>query len=175
GAVRVYTSDSNSQLSGAISGSGGFALDGSGTLRLTGPLSYTGTTNVNGGTLLLNSTLAGVPVVVADGATFGGFGTIQGALTVESGGTVAPGNSPGIITVNGTVTFQATDPGDPPRLVMEVNGTTPGTQFSVTSGPSLFKGATFTVIDNVDASTQVVGTFLDLPEAAIFNAGSVFY
>src|SRR6185503_4447498 len=50
-----------------------------------------------------------------------------------------------------------------------------GTQLSVTSGPSLFKGATFTVIDNVDASTQVVGTFLDLPDAAIFNAGSVFY
>ncbi len=36
-------------------------------------------------------------VVVETGSRFGGIGSIDGSVTVESGGTFAPGNSPGIL------------------------------------------------------------------------------
>jgi hypothetical protein len=39
-------------------------------------------------------------VLVCGGATLGGSGTIGGAVTLQEGGTLAPGNSPGVLTFN---------------------------------------------------------------------------
>ena len=77
---------------------------GAGTLTITQANTYTGTTTVAGGTLLINSiqTAATGAVAVSGGATLGGTGTIGGATTVSSSGVVAPG-----VSGAGTLSFNA--------------------------------------------------------------------
>jgi autotransporter-associated beta strand protein len=69
--------------------------NGVGTMALHIACVYSGTTTVNGGTLLANNTTGSATgsgaVTVKTGATFGGTGLVSGAVTVESGGTLAPG------------------------------------------------------------------------------------
>jgi autotransporter-associated beta strand protein len=87
-------------FNGRVSGSGGLTKTGLGSFTLA-PLSggntYSGTTTVNAGTLLVNNTTGSGtgtgPVVVNSGATLGGTGTISGAVTVNGGGHIAPGSS----------------------------------------------------------------------------------
>jgi autotransporter-associated beta strand protein len=75
----------------------GGALDkgGAGTMALNLANSYTGGTLVNGGTLLANNVAGSATgtgaVVVAVDATLGGTGSVSGAVTIESGGRLAPG------------------------------------------------------------------------------------
>lgn len=67
---------------------------GSGTTVLSQTNTYTGATNVNVGTLVINgSTSTSSAVTVANGATLGGSGAIGGSVTVQGGGTFAPGSS----------------------------------------------------------------------------------
>jgi autotransporter-associated beta strand protein len=80
---------------------------GSGTLVLAGANTYTGTTTISNGTILVNGSLGSGAVTVRAGATLGGNGTLNGATTVDSGGTLAPGTSVGKLTVNNSVTLQA--------------------------------------------------------------------
>ena len=57
-------------LSGVISGSGGsFTTNGAATLTLSGANTYTGTTTVAQGTLVLSGSVVG-PITVNSGATF---------------------------------------------------------------------------------------------------------
>lgn len=74
--------------------------DGAGVLELTGVNTYSGTTLVNAGTLLVNGNSSGATgqVVVANTALLGGSGRIGGATTISSGGILSPGNSPGTLT-----------------------------------------------------------------------------
>ena len=71
---------------------------GSGTQTLTGNNTYSGTTMVNGGTLVVDGDQSGATgdVTVSAGATLAGVGTIGGDTTIS--GTHAPGTSPGIQT-----------------------------------------------------------------------------
>jgi autotransporter-associated beta strand protein len=102
---------------GVIAGPGGFTLGSSSnnTLTLTGTNTYTGATNVDGGSLLVNGSLAaGSVVTVGAGGMLGGNGTINGATTVN--GLLAPGNSPGILTFNGSLTLAG-------NTTLEIDGT----------------------------------------------------
>ena len=76
---------------GAISGTGAMTKLGTGILSLSGASTYSGPTSVNGGTLLVNGSLGNTAVSVAPGARLGGIGTIIGAVTIDSGATLAPG------------------------------------------------------------------------------------
>ena len=188
----------NDTFSGVLGGAGtnennfGLTKTGNGTFTLSGPNSYTGTTVVNAGTLLINGSVTS-NVTVANGTTVGGTGTINSGntLIVQSGGTVAPGTSPGILN-SGNVTLQSGS-----TLSVELNGTTPGPdpnghdQLNVTGtvtigasavlnatlGFAPAAGDTFVIINN-DGSDAISGTFNGLPQGTLLPGGvklHIFY
>lgn len=87
---------------------GGLFKRGAGTLRLNAASTYTGATTIDVGTLLVNNTTGSATgfgdVVVNGGGTFGGNGSASGNVIVQLGGTIAPGNSVGRLTV-GSIEF----------------------------------------------------------------------
>ena len=106
--TQVYSDVSSLTLSGGLTGSGGITKIGSNTLNLTGASDYSGATTVSQGTLVVGVDSVGSitsNVSVNSGATLAGSGTITGNVNVGTGGTVAAGNSPGVLTVNGTSTY----------------------------------------------------------------------
>ncbi len=86
-------------FTGQISGSGGVAQLGSGSLRLSGAHSYSGATTISAGTLVLNGSAANSAFSVGAGATLGGNAQV-GTLVVA--GSLAPGQSPGQINAGAT-------------------------------------------------------------------------
>lgn len=150
----------------------------SGTLSLGGNPGFyyaqsAGTTRLGGGNLTFVNTSA------IDGGTLVGSGTITGSFINRA--QVAPGNSPGCITVDGNYAQSATG-----NLNIELGGPTPCTQHdqlivngAVSLGGALnvnlinsfvpAAGNTFTIIDN-DGTDAVTGTFAGLPEGATFVA-----
>lgn len=89
---------------GRISGRGGISQIGSGTTILTSANTYTGTTSVTGGTLLINGDQSAATGLtnVASGAELGGSGIIGGDVDLTGGGAMTPGsNGVGELTING--------------------------------------------------------------------------
>jgi hypothetical protein len=66
-------------------------------VTLSGANTYTGLTTVSAGTLLVNGSLGISAVTTGTGGTLGGSGTLGGLVTVQSGGVLSPGNSPGAL------------------------------------------------------------------------------
>jgi outer membrane autotransporter protein len=97
-AAVVFNQTASGTYGGVMSGTGTLTLQGGGALNLTGNNTYTGGTAVLAGTLAVNGSVAGNVAVGAAG-TLGGNGTIFG--NVVNAGTLAPGNSIGLLTVNG--------------------------------------------------------------------------
>ncbi len=100
----------NTRYDGSIEGFGGLTKSGGSQLILNGQNSYTGATLVRDGRLVIGDSdhpdaRLESQVTVGPGATLGGIGTV-GALTINAGGTVAPGNSIGTLRA-GDVTFDA--------------------------------------------------------------------
>lgn len=113
-ATLTVSQTSGSTYAGVIQdGAGGGALSlvktGSGNLNLSGNNTYTGTTQVNAGTLRVSgdSSAASGAVTVANGATFGGSGIVGGATTISSGGRLTGGDigSVGTLTFSGGLTL----------------------------------------------------------------------
>ena len=119
-----------------ISGTGAVNHNGGGTTIFTGNNSYSGATNVNAGTLLVNGNQSGATGLtsVASGATLGGAGTIGGNVTIADGGALAAGsNGVGTLAVNGNLSLgntsqlnfefgQANVPGGPLNDLVNVGG-----------------------------------------------------
>ncbi len=100
---------------------------------------FGGTTlELNGALLVNNGTITGT-VNVNYGSLAKGTGTYD-VVNVNEGGVYSPGNSPGI-NVAASVNFQnGSFTSGAPRLIMELGGTTPGTQYDqlhVTGGLAL--------------------------------------
>ena len=148
-AALVFNRSNASSYSGIISGTGAVTKSGSGTLTLTGTNTYTGNTTVSAGTLNVNgSTSASSRFTVASGATLGGNGTIGGATMIY--GIHSPGNSPGIQTFTGNLTYD-TSGGSIPTVNWQLSGNT-DTDFSafdqiVVGGNLAFNTPTSLVLD----------------------------
>ena len=134
--------------------------NGAGKWILSGANTYTGVTTVNSGTLLINgSTVAASVVTVNNTGTLGGNGTISGVVTVKNGGTLAPGNSPGLLTVGSLVLEGGS------TTAFEIAGTTTrGADYdaiNVTTGSGLTLNGNFT-IDFTNASALSNTTNINL-------------
>ena len=169
---------SASQLSGGtldVRGTIGSVTQSGGTLLVSGTAGTTvinsGTSTVNSGGIIGSATINGSllsvngsagDVLVNSGGTLGGSGSVQG-LTLN-GGTVAPGNSPGLLTAyelngsNGTFQFQLGAPSSRGITYDAIDVTT-----SLTLGTDT--NFTFEVLDNYVFS---IGDSYDL-----FNFGSI--
>jgi hypothetical protein len=127
---------------GSLTNVGGSLVAGGGSRTTVDSLSaidlQAGTMELNGALLVNNGSINGT-VNVNYGSLAKGTGT-YGVVNVNEGGVYAPGSSPGISTAaevefaNGAFSSAA------PRLVLELAGTTPGTEYDqlhVTGGLSL--------------------------------------
>lgn len=164
-----------------------------GVTRITGDGSvFGGTTTISGGTLIVDSTLAGTLGVT--GGTLGGSGAV-GDVTIADGGTIAPGNSVGTLNVV-SATF---DTGSTYEVELNDGGFAAGTNNDLlhadgsvtinggtvfvtaengTDDGSTYSAGTYTIIT---ADGGVLGEFDDLTEDFAFlnfslsyDAGNVF-
>ena len=105
-----------------ISGTGNVVKLGTGRLTLTEANTYTGTTTVNGGSLIVDGSIASVQTLVNPDGLFGGTGFLRNLV---NSGIVSPGDSLGTLHVSGDYTQNPNG-----TLRIEVAGTAPG-QFDV--------------------------------------------
>jgi hypothetical protein len=144
--------------------SGDFDIASSAVLRLNGIHSFaatsdvtgSGTVHVDGGTTTFNGQLAGSTVTISSDAVLKGSGTFQTNLT--NLGRLAPGNSPGIITIDGDFTQTSTS-----SLEIEVGGLNPGTEHDqvIVSGHASLDGRfEFPIINNFVPQLNDEITFL---------------
>ena len=174
-------------ISSQISGAGDLTKTGLGTLTVTGNNSYTGPTNVNQGTLLVNNVAGSATgsgaVNVNSGGTLGGTGTINGPVTIKINATLNPGPSgpaanTGLLTVSNNITFEAGSTfwvdvnatADYDQLRITGSGKTitiqSGALLGGTAGPGLPANASFTILDNQTLKggrpNRISGTFASL-------------
>ena len=104
--LAVGGNNTSTTFSGVIQdGGGGGGMGGSltkvgtGALTLSGINTYTGVTNINAGSLIVDGSIASPDTEVNFGGLLGGTGTIGGF--VINAGVVSPGDSPGTLTING--------------------------------------------------------------------------
>lgn len=154
------TADNTLAVLLANNGSGAVSVtkQDAGKWILTGANTYTGATTINAGSLIVNGSLAASSAVAVNtGGTLGGSGTIGGVVTVASGGFLAPGNSPGVLTV-GSLTLSTGS-----TTALEIAGaTTRGTDYdgvTVSTASGLTYGGTLSL---AFASTLTNGDSLDL-------------
>jgi Ca2+-binding RTX toxin-like protein len=164
--------------SGTVTVSGGTFSLGSGT-----SVNYGTTVDVaTGGTLDVNGQTETLTQVTVSGGSLIGTGTLNTPVTVTSG-SVAPGNSPGIIAtgdldlgagssfdveLNTTYTTAGTDYDQ-----LDVTGTvTLGATLNLSGGAVAPSGGESVIIINNDGSDAVSGTFAGLAEGDPVSVGS---
>ena len=174
----------HSDIIGDNATDGGLTKKGAGTLTLTGASSYTGTTTVSNGTLRVNGSIAGGTVTVAPGATLDGTGTVNAPIDVQSGGTLAAGNSIGTLTVNGASTLAGTvvaevTNGPSSDLINFTGGATLGGTLTVVANGTLTSGQTFNLFEGALSGTF---TTLNLPggpghwnTSALYTLGEITF
>jgi autotransporter-associated beta strand protein len=186
----TITNGAAGSVSGVISGATTLTKNGNGTLTLGGNNSYGGITSINGGTVLVSGTQTtnSSTVTVGAGATLGGSGTVGRPVTTQSTGAIAPGTSPGTLSVGDlSLTADAV-------LNIELNGTIVETEYdqlivngavslgdatlNLTLGYSPSNGDSFTIISN-DGTDAVTGFLkvggVSIPDGGSFNLGGNRY
>jgi len=157
--------------SNAIVGSGNLVLTGGGILALAGTNTYTGSTLVNAGTLMLtnsgsisNSPLVNIAAgavlaannggffVVNSGQTLAGNGSIVGAMNLKTNATLSPGNGgTGILTVSGVAVLAGT-------VAMELNKAAHTNDVLATASTIFYAGGTL-ALTNLSGTLTATDTF----------------
>jgi autotransporter-associated beta strand protein len=147
-----YDRSDSVTVSRVISGGGSLVQFGSGKLILTADNTYTGTTTVSNGTLVVNGANAAVSTYVA-GGRLGGTGTLNGPVTLDAGTTLTPGASVGTLTINSDLSFGG-------NLAIEVNKSlSPSNDLVVVSGVLTNTGTGTLTVSNLGPALAVGDTF----------------
>jgi fibronectin-binding autotransporter adhesin len=171
-------------MGAVIEGSGTVSKVGGGLLIYDGDTAdaFIGTVAVNNGTLEVDGSFTDGSFIV-NGGTLDGNGIVS-AVTVNSGGTLKPGDSPGLLHVEGNLTMA---PGA--VFTAELDGPNPGSGYDQLQvfGSVNLNGATLNLQPNFAASAgtaflillnnggAITGTFAGLPEGAVFQAGGQYF
>jgi autotransporter-associated beta strand protein len=146
--LEIGSNGLDTEVSGVIAdgGNGGgvggsLTKTGAGNFTLSGTNTYTGETEVLGGTLIVNGSIASSSNVgIGAGALVGGTGFLP-TVSVGGGGTLAPGNSIGTINVNGDLVFA------------------PGSTYAVEVSPAAADRTNVTGTVEMENGTTVVATY----------------
>jgi autotransporter-associated beta strand protein len=175
-----FKQSTSGTFSGAISGDGSLTKTGASTLTLSGANTYAGATDVSGGGVVVDGSLGNTALTVRTGSRLGGSGSIGssgGALVaIQSGGSLAPGNSPGMLTVNGNLTMSLGSTYDYEVVSgsisadsVDINGVLSlnDTTLSLTNLGTYVANEKFTLF----AYDSLIGTFDGLADDTTFTAG----
>jgi autotransporter-associated beta strand protein len=177
----------NTTFSGIIKDGGSLTKVGIGALTLEGANTYTGGTKINEGTLIVGNSAGsatGTGLVLVNGGTLGGSGTIAGAVVIGTGdgpgAFLAPGTAGSLPTIfttqdrlsfkaDGTYTYELdTNTAEGDQVVANRIRIESGAQFEfeVIGNQKLDLGQVFTPINNV-STNRIRGTFTNLPHGSI--------
>ncbi len=162
-------------------GAGGVLIKiGTGTYVLSGNVSGDLGIDVISGVLSINGSSVSTQPISINGGELQGTGTITDVVGVS--GTLAPGNSPGILLVGNLTLVPAN------TFEVEIDGAAPGTGYDqlISSGTVDLGGSTLTVIPGytpasgavfeiILADAPIVGTFAGLAEGSTFVAGGLTF
>ena len=181
--IQLTATSGDLDFNNAITSGGDIVLSATGDIVQSpvGTLTAGGTFTAAASVFFVNDQLNANYVVPA-ATTLGGSGLVNGSVSVQSGGTVAPGNSPGILNTGNFDLLSGS------TLEIEIGGVNAGNtasdhdQVNVTGTVTLAgtlntlqfngfnptSGDQFTIINN-DLSDAVSGTFAGLAEGATIS------
>jgi autotransporter-associated beta strand protein len=148
-------------LANTVNGSLGLTKIGNNRLTLSGVNTYSGATVVSAGTLAINGTNGAGTLTVANNGTLAGSGLINGAATVQAGGTLAPGTSVGTLSISNSLTLAASS-----TTLMEISKSPLSNDLLRLSG-ALNYGGTLSVTSL--GGTLAAGDSFKLFDAATYN------
>ena len=182
-------------MHGVIVGTGRILVSGTGRKVLTANNTYTGSTQIEAGTLIINGSQPSSDILVTGTSTLGGKGVVRAIESVLAQDAqpfvISPGvDGPGSFSVENGLLFGNAGPW---MLEIDLNGQVAGlgydrlavgsivelgdnAQLEVTLGGSFIPspGDTFIVIDNVGFQ-EVFGQFQGLPDGASFVIGNTTF
>jgi autotransporter-associated beta strand protein len=189
--LTIGSNNLSTTFGGVIQGDGAVVENGTATLSLSGPNSYTGGTTITKGTLRVQNkkgTATGTGKVVVQTGTLSGGGKIFGAVTIGTGkgagAFLAP--STGLknaeqLTIRSAITFKAdgtyncklsTAKARTDSILADGVTIESGAQFNLQASgkKELAAGMVFTLVSNTSAN-PIGGTFANLADGATLTVG----